>query len=238
MLKGLQNLNLTNSPSEGTKSQPFLVMKGESKQRSMTVSPLQKPAYNVNNSSDLLQSINLSTPPPSYHSHLSDLSVSNSGSIKLKNSKKKKNLNIFEASLEEIMEFQCDIYPRLFIPCFLNYLIEELYRFESHSTVGIFRISIATNALTSHVETIVKTKTYGSYSIKAKDPHTYAAILKFWLRNLPVPLFPDYETCIKAADDPNNICKKKFLFFSYFLHFFFFHDSSLSPNNERFTSCS
>merc|ERR1711991_44665 len=36
-------------------------------------------------------------------------------------------------------------------------------------------------------------------AIKFKDPHLPAALLKQWLRDLPVPLFEDYFRCIEVS---------------------------------------
>ena len=68
---------------------------------------------------------------------------------------------------------------------------------------GIFRISIASD----DVELYSKNFDRGDYSLPAKDPNYAAVLLKHYLRSLPEPLCPDYETCLAAAKSDDLLAK-------------------------------
>ncbi len=52
-------------------------------------------------------------------------------------------------------------------------------------------------------QAIKKAKGYEYKLPPFKDPHIPAALLKQWLRDLPIPLFPDYDGCLALCKLPS-----------------------------------
>jgi hypothetical protein len=137
-----------------------------------------------------------------------------------------KSMDVFVSSLEEIMEDQSVLFPNLKVPILMSTLAEEVVRRGGHCTegegrktnfcfffffkkkfnAGIFRISASHSDVAEAIAGIKKAKNY-DYKLLGKDPHIPAAIMKQWLRELPIPLF--------QVDGflPSSCCS----------HFFFFH---------------
>lgn len=115
-----------------------------------------------------------------------------------------KQVDVFSASLEEIMEEQVQVFPNMRVPMLMNFLTEEVLRCGGAKTEGIFRISASHAELADLVATIKKAKGFDYKLPPFKDAHVPAALMKQWLRDLPVPLFRDYNGCLDVTKLPNN----------------------------------
>ena len=119
-------------------------------------------------------------------------SARNSGAVK--------QLDVFTASLDDLMEEQRLAVSEASIPLLLSFLADSILNCEGEQTEGIFRISASHDEVADVVRAIRKVRGYDYQSAcDFSDPHVPAALLKQWLRDLPVPLFEDYFKCIEIS---------------------------------------
>jgi hypothetical protein len=128
----------------------------------------------------------------------------NSGAEKGGSDKRPLSLDVFATSLEDLMEEQAQVYPGLMVPVLMRFLADEIVRCGGHRTEGIFRIS-ASHADVAEVVAVIKKARNFEYKLPpVDDPHIPAAVMKQWLRAMPVPVFRDYERCIEVSRLPNG----------------------------------
>lgn len=119
----------------------------------------------------------------------------------LKVVKNKGGASFLYASLEEIMKMQKSIDPDFPVPKIFAVLVKGVEVLGGLEAEGIFRLS----ASFSLVNKLVERFDSGDLTVPSGSPHTVAALLKKWMRDLPEPLFPNkfYNTCIQIAIDYN-----------------------------------
>eukprot|EP00063_Salmo_salar_P049834 XP_014024669.1 PREDICTED: rho GTPase-activating protein 39-like isoform X3 [Salmo salar] len=108
--------------------------------------------------------------------------------------------SMFGSSLEDVMSLQKERYPDSQLPWVQTRLSEEVLGLNGDQTEGIFRVPgdiDEVNALKLQVD-------QWKIPTDLEDPHIPASLLKFWYRELEVPLIPHefYEECITHYDDP------------------------------------
>ncbi|CAB3408007.1 unnamed protein product [Caenorhabditis bovis] len=106
---------------------------------------------------------------------------------------------LFSASLDELMQMQHEKFPNLKLPWLLTTLIELLYQAGGRRTEGLFRVAGDPEQLAT-----ARGQLDGWLAPKMHDANVPAGLLKFWLRQLPVPLIPPnmYQRALAAADNP------------------------------------
>ncbi|KYQ91037.1 RhoGAP domain-containing protein [Tieghemostelium lacteum] len=127
-------------------------------------------------------------------------------------------IKMFGVSLEEIMKLQGDEddEDRDKIPMILDFLMNRIKEMNGFQTEGIFRI----NGNIKDVELLANNgfDPYGD-EINQYEVHTWASLLKKWIRELPEPLIPDNvhlqiseqlsqiesESTITTTDNDNDI---------------------------------
>lgn len=123
-------------------------------------------------------------------------------------------VSIFGSRLEEIVESQnrklqgqppvpvlfSEIYhqvPASPLPYVLTVLSDAVAACNGHMTEGIFRVPGDGDAITNLRLQIES----GDYTVRTRDPHVPAGLLKLWMRELDEPIIPEhlYDPCIEAA---------------------------------------
>ncbi len=104
---------------------------------------------------------------------------------------------VFAVSLEDLMAAQKQSHPDLLVPEVLPYLIDLLNSTGGLKSEGIFRLSIASNELQTHLGKLAA----GRRDLETKDPNVCAVILKHFFRHLPEPLCPDFAACMAVCND-------------------------------------
>ncbi|KAH3764611.1 N-acetyltransferase 5 [Pelomyxa schiedti] len=102
---------------------------------------------------------------------------------------------IYGVSLDEIVSRQKEKYPNLRIPMFLILMRDTLYTLEAPTTEGIFRVPANQNELNKYRAAFDLEEFYIS---ETASVHTICALLKLFLRELPVAVIPQtvYSTFI------------------------------------------
>jgi hypothetical protein len=122
--------------------------------------------------------------------------------------------SIFGSRLEDIFENQHKkingpppvpvLYTQIYqqppptpLPYVLTVLSDAVAACNGHATEGIFRVPGDGDAITNLRLQIES----GDYTMRARDPHVPAGLLKLWLRELDEPIIPEplYDACIEAA---------------------------------------
>ncbi|MES1908244.1 MAG: hypothetical protein MHM6MM_001214 [Cercozoa sp. M6MM] len=98
---------------------------------------------------------------------------------------------LFRSSLDDVVSLPENSRPDVpYVPLLVTRLISGIKHLDGHHTEGIFRLS----AGASDLKYLRRKLAEGDYAIesdaKLTSPHTCAALLKEWLRGLPVPLVP------------------------------------------------
>lgn len=109
----------------------------------------------------------------------------------------KKDHGIFGRSLDDLMNAQQRAHSAHLVPEIVPFLTQRLVECGGLTSEGIFRLSIASNELQVHLNTLSK----GVCELGSKDPNVYAVLLKHFFRNLPEPLCPDFAACLKIVED-------------------------------------
>lgn len=94
--------------------------------------------------------------------------------------------SMFGVSLDELMALQKEKFPELEIPWIQVELSREIIRLNGLSTEGIFRLPGEIDKVT-----LLKVKVEGfELDDELNDPHVACSLLKLWLREMSLPLFP------------------------------------------------
>lgn len=104
---------------------------------------------------------------------------------------------VFGVSLEDLMAAQKFSHPDLVVPEVLCYLMDRLAATGGLRSEGIFRLSIASNELQTHLGKLAA----GRRDLETEDPNVYAVLLKHFFRHLPEPLCPDFGACMAVCKD-------------------------------------
>lgn len=86
----------------------------------------------------------------------------------------------------------------------MHFLVEEIYVRGGDRTEGIFRISASHSDVAEAVQSIRRAVRFDYRLPPSEDPHLVAAVMKQWLRELPVPVFQDYDECIAVSRLPSG----------------------------------
>lgn len=83
------------------------------------------------------------------------------------------------------------------LPYVLTVLSDAVAACNGHMTEGIFRVPGDGDAITNLRLQIES----GDYTVRTRDPHVPAGLLKLWMRELDEPIIPEhlYDPCIEAA---------------------------------------
>lgn len=102
------------------------------------------------------------------------------------------DIPFFQVNLSSIMEAQAETNPDLPIPIILDCLIRGLERMNAMSVEGIFRLSVPA----AKRDELKQKFEQGDYSLRVKDPHILANLLKHWLAELKLPVIEEKLTDI------------------------------------------
>jgi hypothetical protein len=89
------------------------------------------------------------------------------------------------------------------VPRILRTVTDRLRSMNALVTEGLFRIPGAEKEVQAARESIIR----GDFSFTFESPHTYAGLLKIWLRELSEPVFPpnDYNTFMAATTSAEDV---------------------------------
>uniref|UniRef100_A0A6V3J855 Rho-GAP domain-containing protein n=1 Tax=Lotharella globosa TaxID=91324 RepID=A0A6V3J855_9EUKA len=117
--------------------------------------------------------------------------------------------DVFNSSLNEIMESQKKMHPELKVPRIIIALTDAVERLGGYKVEGIFRVPASVKDLEQLKELMRK----GDYKVnEGTSPHVPACLLKDFLRKLRDSLIPDahYEKCVDLSKAGNTIEAKAF----------------------------
>ncbi|KAH3761490.1 N-acetyltransferase 5 [Pelomyxa schiedti] len=126
--------------------------------------------------------------------------------------KKKTKAKVFGVSLDELMARQKDTVPNLTIPVFLIFMREAILGSGATNIEGIFRVP----GNKSDIDDLQECFDNGNFSKRTENVHNLCALLKQFIRELPIPVIPNdvYESFIKEdfiqSLDCNNVDKLVF----------------------------
>jgi hypothetical protein len=106
------------------------------------------------------------------------------------------NSNLLPSTTPPSNMKQIQGYP---LPIVLITMTDAVYFLNGHQTEGIFRVP----GDAEEIATMRMQIESGDYTVRSKDPHLPASVLKQWLRDLEEPVVPEqlYDKCIAAAKE-------------------------------------
>ncbi|ETO36167.1 hypothetical protein RFI_00894 [Reticulomyxa filosa] len=106
-------------------------------------------------------------------------------------------------SLRDAMDSTKKIDVSATVPKIMTILCEKVLELEGHKTEGIFRISPAA----IHLQTLRRELMNNDYSVKTRDVHVPACMLKEWLRGLNDSLIPSsyYDACVTMVKEKKKL---------------------------------
>ncbi len=110
--------------------------------------------------------------------------------------KEKECFPVIGVDLASTMQNQSTDYPTLEVPFLLVRFAADVILLNGQKEEGIFRLSVGTEEVAQMVHQI---NSENNYTLVRKDPNVAAVMMKRYLRDLPQPLFTDYDGAVRLA---------------------------------------